>query len=72
MPVVWKNRLLLQHGKTPEKLQGVGPWRWAKLLTGAEWPKWNGREEGNEGRRLAGALPEVSGTQVGAVDRAFK
>ena len=42
MPVVWKNRLLLQHGKTPEKLQGVGPWRWAKLLTGAEWPKWNG------------------------------
>ena len=48
MSSVPKDAVLLQHGEAPEELQGVGPWRWAELLTGADRPEWNGMERGVE------------------------
>ena len=45
MPSVPKDAVLLQHGEAPEELQGVGPGRWAELLTGSSGQ--NGMEMDN-------------------------
>ena len=38
VPEVWECGVILQYGEAPEELQGVGPWRWVKPLTGADGP----------------------------------
>ena len=40
MIAVWKDAVLLHHGDAPGELQAVvRPQRWAKPLSGAEWPQ---------------------------------
>ena len=38
VPRVREGAVVFQFGQSPAKLQGVGPWRWAKPLTAADWP----------------------------------
>ena len=34
VPLAWKDAVLHQHGEASEYIQGLGPWRCAKLLAG--------------------------------------